>query len=144
MGKNIAAFVEIKARGFPTEIYHPFASDIIFPRDHIFFYLLGGLSYTLDGVQGILPVSLPKGLPNDLNAITREDNWDYVQQGGFNASWMYLYELEEVHRRYTQLRAMGEHTTSIETLIRLAAIIEMMRVLNQEIPDHTRFVFWFD
>ena len=97
-------------------------------------YLLFALMANVKNRSKLQPVSVPKGLPNDVSDGIQcaYENYD----SPYLPSWLSLSELREVQRRY--------HEECDEPDLFLDVVIAAMDVLEQNHTEESRLIFWFD
>ena len=137
MGTNIYCFVEYK----PHNEYEAYC-ELFLSRDYELFALLADVQYESEIMKGIEPIAEPKGLPSD---VSRKAKIAHSKVDGFAESFLYIDELEEVHRRYLRIPSITDDADNMPTTEygELITIINMMTMLESFTEEKSRLVFWF-
>ena len=88
------------------------------------------------------PIVEPRGLPDDMNAVTRVA-YDQ-EQTGYRASWLTSHEVAELVRRYTDQIEVKKPFWSTDYFGYLFFSESWTEVELPEGATDFRFVFWFD
>jgi hypothetical protein len=138
MGSDMYAHVEYKPRTpSPHHGYEHFA-EVYIERDYRLFALIGGKQYS-DVVE---PLYSFRGLPKDMSSglKTRHE----IFGGTSIASWINLTEVKNVLEWHENLFVNDANRAVIPNHRILKAIIRVMEFFEEDNPNSTRLVFWFD
>lgn len=145
MGTDIHLHIEIKVNG-KWEHYNKPKID----RNYELFAKLAGVRI----VKGIEPISLPKGLPEDLSAITKM-HADWQSEFQHSHSWLDVNEIREVEEWWKKYYLKHWHTHSTEGVSYIESqwgylfgdAISGFGAFPESYPaeiEDVRMVFWFD
>jgi hypothetical protein len=146
MGCDIRAFVEYSFTDSAGSKGFAFWYQVPLLRNYTLFTLMANVRKR----SGLEPVSLPKGLPQNLSDEVKEiyeyDCRRYNVSGNHSHSWLSLSELEEVQQRYRELISdeIDLLVESDQPDVFLDAAIAVMRALEQQGREESRLVFSFD
>jgi hypothetical protein len=125
------------------------------PRIERWYQLFAKMAGVRNYVEsGVIPISLPKGIPEDVTSITKYDyeRWD---TDGHSHSWLNLKEIAELEDWLNQMKeGNNPNNGDLEwdilhcylfgnSFAALYKYPEETKKYNPEITD-VRFVFWFD
>ena len=138
MGCDIHLHTEVKIGGE----WHHYSTQSV-PRNYTLFALMAGVR----GREGITPISMPKGLPEDASFLTKFDaNW--WRADGHSYSWLGAEEIAKLYdvvQDQIDLQAafgycFGGYWSSFHEY---RGNLENGCGISNEVED-VRFVFWFD
>lgn len=145
MGCDIHLHIEVKINGQWEHYAHP-----LIDRNYRLFALMAGVRNRDD----ITPVSLPKGLPDDITPLTRYDAEDYWGRDGHSHSYFTKEEIAELEDRIVAEGLLKDQWrlemdiwhcyflgSSFGSIVKYP---EDWRRPNRRAITDVRFVFWFD
>lgn len=139
MGTDIHAHIETRDRDGTW--WHTASGDLGIDRWYDLFAAMADVRNSYE--RGIVPVSQPRGLPDDVSGVVAMD-YDRWSEDAHSASWLTTEEFSEAILRAETASnlASGETNVGFPNCPALA----MMRSIasNTQDPRRARLVFWFD
>ena len=129
MGTDIHLHVELKINGRWEHYCSPNIS-----RDYNLFAKMANVR---NEDREINPISIPKGLPNDLSVITSYDFLTNWEKDAHSISWFSFKEICELEKY------LNDNGTYLDTLFKCYLFGNAFDHLPKGVED-MRFVFWFD
>ena len=137
MGSDMYAHIEYKPRTpLRGQEYEHFA-EVYVEREYRLFALLGGRQYS--GV--VEPLYDFRGLPKDMSSRLK---WEHEENGSSIASWLSLTEFKNVQEWHENWFVNDANRGITDNYRILKAIVRVMEFFEEDNPNSTRLVFWFD
>jgi hypothetical protein len=141
MGSDMTAHIEYKPHTpFSEQGYKHFAKVHI-NREYRLFALICGYRYSEDEVYGLEPLYDFRGIPIDASDSVKDQAKDY---GSLTGSWLNLAEVKNVQEWHENWFVTDTNRGIIDNYWILKAIIRVMEFFEEDYPNSTRLVFWFD